>query len=438
MRRQYNKTQHASTGTAEDQIRQQLMRRASLGEGRTAKQTCQALAELHRLEEGNAYEQLAAWYYLNICTGYGYAIKLNNEVKTLCGWLRPAEITNYIGNRTDLPSYLAVKPATPLTSWAAIDIDISSRYHPTSDDGEGIEPVIEAMTLIGLEEPLEFQSSHSGGIHLWYPLGEAYRTWDLARAMRSVCAYKGVEERSGVLELRPNVKTYDSNYQAIRAPLTGEGNAIWIETLGLVEELVALRNEWSRVAYKNKPRPPVSPVEPEPIHKNIKRKTNNKNNGLKKACDVLERGFTGPGQTQQIKLAALQKARLMEGIEDIDKLEERVLQIIQCCPGYEIYCGHRSQIESGTFLCKWELTKALSLKLGGYIGTWKEVANQKKSTDAHDRAAAGLANAVADGHTFRSELEAIRYIQNGGGPSRSWWKKDRNKAILERLRGLIR
>ena len=52
------------------------------------------------------------------------------------------------------------------TMAACINIDVKSRRHP-ANDGEGMKPVKEVLAEIGLTEALEFQSSHSKGVHLW-------------------------------------------------------------------------------------------------------------------------------------------------------------------------------------------------------------------------------------------------------------------------------
>ena len=124
-----------------------------------------------------------------------------------------------------------------------IDIDEGSRYHPLSENGEGVDPVLEAVRGIGLQVGLEFQSSRTGGIHIWFPMKDAVLTWDLAVAIQDALTEAGLEIRNGVLEARPNQKSYNSQYQAIRAPLTGEGNALFIESIGLTEELAILKQK---------------------------------------------------------------------------------------------------------------------------------------------------------------------------------------------------
>ncbi len=390
--------------------------------------------EFAALEHGSSFDQVVAWYFENVCTGYGYLVKVDGSIRTRQGWLSPYQVREHLGGVNKNPIYLGVKPPGPLCNWAAIDIDAASRYHPASVDGEGIEPVIEAMGEIGLKAAIEVQSSHSEGIHLWYPLGEVCRTWELAVAMESICLSRGLEVRDGVLELRPNQKKYGSVYKGIRAPLTGEGNAIWVEDVGLVDELSVLKSFWGERGKKNRLKWKPDQELTKGLSTSNRRGQKVKGNGLEKALERLAIGFTGTGQTQQVKLAALQVARLVEGIDSITRLEARTYELIQSAPGYEQFCNHQLQIDLGRLLSRGELQKALALSPGGYVGTWKERSNKQRSSDAVQRASDCLAEAALDGQLFANESQAIKYLHHKGGPARSWWKKKENAEILGKLR----
>uniref|UniRef100_UPI001E4649B4 hypothetical protein n=1 Tax=Synechococcus sp. CB0205 TaxID=232363 RepID=UPI001E4649B4 len=65
--------------------------------------------------------------------------------------------------------------------------------------GEGIEPVLDALRTIGLESGVEFQSSTTGGIHIWFPLTKPARTWDLAIAKQRTLEINNIEAKNGVL-----------------------------------------------------------------------------------------------------------------------------------------------------------------------------------------------------------------------------------------------
>ena len=89
--------------------------------------------------------------------------------------------------------------------WACIDIDAVGKYHPNKNL-KGVDQIKQAMADIGLVEALEFQSSFSRGIHLFYPLSSAVKIWDLACALAYACRTKKLNVSNGDLELRPNTK----------------------------------------------------------------------------------------------------------------------------------------------------------------------------------------------------------------------------------------
>ena len=191
------------------------------------------------------------------CQAYGYGIKKGGSIAARRGWISPSDLKSHLGLGGKDPHYLAIRPSN-WVGWAAIDIDEGSRYHPSSVEGEGIEPIKEALSEIGLTTAIEFQSSTSSGIHLWYPLATLSKTWDVAEELEACFLSKGLEIRNGVQELRPNRKQYDSEYLMIRAPLTGEGNSYWAPwygDFGLLEELRLFHQIWLETQKCNQLRP---------------------------------------------------------------------------------------------------------------------------------------------------------------------------------------
>ncbi|MFN5261080.1 MAG: hypothetical protein ACK5EH_01410, partial [Pseudanabaena sp.] len=54
------------------------------------------------------------------------------------------------------------------TEYAMLDIDKGSPYHPNNNH-EKFKTVLQALEEIGLVRPLIVQSSHSEGLHIYYP-----------------------------------------------------------------------------------------------------------------------------------------------------------------------------------------------------------------------------------------------------------------------------
>ena len=229
--------------------------------------TREALTRIEEWQNGSQEQQAAAWYYAMFCQAYGYGIKKGGSISARRGWISPTDLKRHLGLGGKNPHYLAIRPSK-WVGWAAIDIDEGSRYHPSSVEGEGIEPIKEALSEIGLTTAIEFQSSTSRGIHLWYPLATLSKDWDLAKEIEACFLSKGLEIRNGVLELRPNKRQYGSDYLMIRAPLTGEGNSYWAPEygdFGLLQELRLFHQIWLEIQKDNQFKPLKANSQRDPI-----------------------------------------------------------------------------------------------------------------------------------------------------------------------------
>lgn len=394
--------------------------------------TCER--ELAELKRGSPFERLVAWYFEEICSGYGYVVRTESGLRSRNAWITPAILMSHLGGCEE-PVYLAIRPPSR-TNWAVFDIDEGSRYHPASPEGEGIERVMDALRTIGLKSGIEFQSSTNGGMHIWFPLSGAVRTWELAIAIQQTLETNNVEMKNGVLEVRPNRKSYGTQYLAIRAPLTGEGNGIFIEDFGFSYELSVLKKKWTDAKCTNKLLHKTTSAYTSTSSSN-RRAYKNKTGALARAQERVLQGFTGRGQTQGLKLACLQVARLTEGIDNEEELRSRVLELIIQAPGFDSFCGHKKDIESGRLLTSQELRKALTLIPGGYKNTWKEEANKNRTKDAKSRAVAAVKIALLEKRRFASLMEAFRYLKSKGAPARSWWYKQENSPLLAALKEMI-
>lgn len=415
-------------------INKLLKQRKSAKSKNTRNAAAKCEQELEQLRTGDSFDRLVAWYYENICSGYGYLVRTPAGLRSRAGWITPMTLKSHLGG-FEQPKYLAIRPAA-WTNWAVIDIDEGSKYHPLSEDGEGIEPVLNALAKIGLHAGLEFQSSTTGGIHVWFPLGCAVHTWTLAVAIEGALAKSGLEIRNGVLEIRPNCKSYDSQFQAIRAPLTGEGNGLFVENFGFSYEICVMKQRWTEAKERNHLVTREKSM--------LKRQYSSNRRGQRTQAGALERaqervsqGFTGRGQTNELKLACLQVARLLEGLESEEQIRSRVLELIITAPGFEEFCGHKEEVISGKYLSKSEIQRSLRLAPGGYINTWKEEANNKRSQNAEKRAHEALEKPISEQKKFASMTEAFQYLRNKGGPAKSWWHKKKNERSLELLKTLI-
>jgi hypothetical protein len=105
------------------------------------------------------------------------------------------------------------------TRYGLLDIDAESPYC----NPESLAEIRAALETIGIVRTLLIRSSHSGGLHLYIPLPEPIKTFDLAVALHECLTAQGFQFTNGQLEQFPNVKTYGNeriiHYNGHRLPL---------------------------------------------------------------------------------------------------------------------------------------------------------------------------------------------------------------------------
>jgi hypothetical protein len=323
--------------------------------------------------------------------------------------------------------------------WVAIDLDEGSPYHPTRGDAAAYARLLVVLEWVGLRKPLVVCSSLGEGRHLWYPLAEAAKTFEVATALHGLLAAEGFEISNGVLELRPNRKSYESDYALIRLPLTGEGNEFWLDGFGLCDELFAFQQAWQEAAPKNRFVLPKHVQQRIQEHQAKQRKQRSRSRSageknLDAAKARLAEGFTGRGQSQELKLMAQQIARFAEGRNNIEDLRTRCQELLINAPGFDDVCGHRREIISGRYWSNSELKRLLEMPIGAYAGTSWEQANQTRAADALSRAQDAMAEVEEQGLVFSSTKAAITSLKVLGAPAYSWWTNAKRKDLLFELR----
>ena len=399
----------------------------------------QTISELRSLVNGNKEEQALAWYYLHFAQGFGYVIRKNKSLCSIPGWISPAVISQHLGASAGDPHYLGIRPATR-TTWIVIDIDEGSRYHPYSEIGEGDIPIKNALSTIGLIDSIDFQSSTSPGIHLLYPLPEVKRTWEIANSLEQCLLAAGLEISPGVLELRPNVKSWNSKYLAIRAPLTGEGNSFWapeFSDFGLHDDLLVFKQLFSAAQEQNNFTPFREDLRAAQNYSPNRRRPGHSQGSLKAVKERLDEGFTGPRQTNELTFLAQQQARLVECIDTVQGLRMRCSELVSEAKGFSEFCSHQKAVIDGSYWTEKTLIQALQLTPGGYEGTWREASNKRRAECATSRAHNVVNEALEHGLRFSSINKAIAYLRTKGGPSASWWKNPKNSGAKAKLLDLV-
>ncbi|MEO1096093.1 MAG: hypothetical protein AAFX01_14475, partial [Cyanobacteria bacterium J06638_28] len=139
---------------------------------------------------------------------------------------------------------------THATLYALLDIDAGSTYCTA----EAIAQIRAALETIGITRTILLRSSHSNGLHLYLPLAEPVKTFDLAVALQECLKAQGLAIAKGQLEIFPNVKTYGVeriiHYNGHRLPLQpGTGSCLLDDNLNPIgESLEQFFQSWEKAA----------------------------------------------------------------------------------------------------------------------------------------------------------------------------------------------
>ena len=295
-----------------------------------------------------------------------------------------------------------------------------------------------AAKKCGLNREILFRSSWSQGFHVLYPLNKPVRSKKAAKMIRESCKREGLLIRDGILETFPN-DAQTNLFKVIRAPLSGNGNSFWLDGLDMWnDDLDIFRQIFLQRSGSNALR--SSAIEApllSPCSSNRRGPVNTNNTSFESIRARLAEGFTSTGQTQDVQFAALQCARLIEGISTVEGLRKRCSELVCSAPGFKDYCSHQREIESGSYWSRSTLKKALELELGGYP-CWQKKHNEAQHNDARQRALNALQAARNASQDYLSTNKAITALQSlYGGPVKSWWMKPCNADLLAELKTLV-
>ncbi|MEM1281746.1 MAG: hypothetical protein AAGG53_17385, partial [Cyanobacteria bacterium P01_H01_bin.152] len=236
---------------------------------------------------------------------------------------------------------------THATCYALLDIDAGSIYYTA----EAIAQIRAALETIGITRTILLRSSHSNGLHLYLPLPEPVKTFDLAVALQECLKAQGFAIAKGQLEIFPNVKTYGVDriihYNGHRLPLQpGAGSCLLDDNLNPIgESLEQFFQLWEQAAahqdmgelrhalkigrdnHRQRPRrsrPSVSKVE-------VWRQD--------LEADI-QTGWTGHHQTNHLLKVIACHGHVFLELEG-DELVAHTLDRAIHLPGYREYCRHQ-------------------------------------------------------------------------------------------------
>jgi len=240
------------------------------------------------------------------------------------------------------------------TTYAMIDIDQGSQFHPNRDP-LAISRLTAALEVqLGLNDAIVIQSSYSGGLHLYFPLAKPIASWKIAEAITLVVEASGFKVKDGQLEIFPNNRNqHQLLYKAHRLPLQMGSYLLNsdFETISQSESLFV--GQWTFARDR-------STCTEEECDRALKRLKRNKYALSTKAESFLndlntdiEAGWTGPGQTNRLIGRIAQRSYIFGHIlHSLDHpltgraLIEEMSSVAIGLPGYQDYCSHKHEIHN--------------------------------------------------------------------------------------------
>ena len=239
------------------------------------------------------------------------------------------------------------------TEYAMLDIDKGSPYHPNNNH-EKFKTVLQALEEIGLVRPLIVQSSHSEGLHIYYPLWQEVPSFGLACAIKASLQKNNCEIAAGVIESFPNTKKYDSEYNGHRLPLQ-TGSYLLNNDLQIIgRDLNQFVETWLTVQEHQdldllKQAIAQAQLNYQPPKDN--RKTIQWREDLEKQ---IEHGWTGKGQSNQLLYLIGKYARVFLGCEEDEAIAEYISKTARTAAGFIKYCSDIKRLEQkAKDIAKW-------------------------------------------------------------------------------------
>ncbi|ESA37145.1 replication-related protein [Leptolyngbya sp. Heron Island J] len=240
------------------------------------------------------------------------------------------------------------------TNYALIDIDRGSPYHPRRD-ALAITRLSETLEELGLVQHLTVTSSDSGGLHIYFPFEISLPSWQVGLAITTLVENKGFKVLPGWLEVFPNAKSYNPGEQTLynghRLPLQ-QGGYLLNEDL---EPVSGCRHRfieaWSTATEHNDINLPQLAA----IISQAKRRTYNVSSKAEKFLNDLNAeiavGWTGRKQTNRLLGRITMRSYIFGHLLDAPAplqgkaLEAHIKQTVLSLPGYELWCGHKEDID---------------------------------------------------------------------------------------------
>ena len=247
-----------------------------------------------------------------------------------------------------------VRPG-PATTYALIDLDRNSPYHPQQDP-LALGRINKALEPLGLVANVILTSSGSLGLHIYYPCPKELPSWQLGLVITTLLENKGFKVIPGWLEVFPNRKPYaaDGNYslfQAHRLPLQ-QGSYLLNDDLQpiLSSEDMFVR-QWHHAAARNDISMDVLKRTIRQAQRKAYKVTVKARKFLNDLDAEIELGWTGPGQTNRLMGRIAMRSYIFGHILGAEApltgkaLADDIARVARALPGFKEYCRHQKTLD---------------------------------------------------------------------------------------------
>lgn len=259
--------------------------------------------------------------------------------------LAPVELWTLHQNETCI---IGLRPGTE-NSWGVIDLDAQSKYHPAQDPS-ALDKILNAFEDIGLCRSLINRSSHSGGLHIYFPLPEARNSFAIACLLRYTLEGAGIKLRGGQCEIFPNIKRYVpqgqgySVYNGLRLPMQPDSGYLPLDQdlNPLPWDLEGWLDAFDQAAHHQD----LTKLDQAIAHAKDNHRVRGHRNtkSLESWAERIEQekvqGWTGAGQTNDKLMVFACEARVFKGMDSVDAIAHHIEQTARTTPGFYEHSTH--------------------------------------------------------------------------------------------------
>lgn len=241
------------------------------------------------------------------------------------------------------------------SDYLMLDVDRLSAYHPMQDRF-AVQGITQALEPLGCVAHIRITSSHSKGLHLYFPLENAQDSWALGLVATVLLERAGFKVKAGQLEVFPNPKSYtgestQSLYNAHRLPLQPGSQLLNEDWQPVYSTQSIFVQQWQFAQRRNE----IDEKLFNRILKQSRPKAYRVSGKAAKFLDDLnnevEPGWTDSGQTNhllgRIAMREYIFGHILRGGSPLtgEDLAEAIVQTARSLPGYEDFCNHQSDLE---------------------------------------------------------------------------------------------